>query len=106
MPYRVEYHHKAFVQLEEITRGDKKSALTIADAIDELANNPRPKGVENISHVLFRIRTRDYRVIYGIEDRKHLVGVLKIERRNENTYKNLGNLSKRFKRMINDLENK
>ena len=105
MPYRVEYHQKAVDQLEEIKRGDNISASAIADAIDELAKNPRPKGVENISHVLFRIRTRDFRVIYGIEDREHLVGVLKIERRNENTYKNLGNLSERFKRMINDINN-
>jgi mRNA interferase RelE/StbE len=96
---RVEYHRKAFRELESIARGDRVSAKAIADMIDKLADEPRPHGCETLDDTILRIRVRDYRVIYGLNEKEKLVAILKIVRRSETTYRGLEKLVRRFKRM-------
>ncbi|MEK7790220.1 MAG: type II toxin-antitoxin system RelE/ParE family toxin [Deltaproteobacteria bacterium] len=53
--------------------------------IDDLAQNPRPHGVEKLSgeENLYRVRIGDYRVIYQILDKILLVLIVKIGHRRE-----------------------
>ena len=99
MRMRVEYHRKAFRQLETIARGDRISARAIADAIDKLENEPHPHGCETLEEEILRIRVRDYRVIYGVDEKEERIVILKISRRSEATYRGLEKLVKRFKQM-------
>ena len=99
MRMRVEYHRKAFRQLEDIARGDRISDRAIADAIDKLEDEPRPHDSETLEDEILRIRVRDYRVIYGLDEKEKRVVILKIERRSEATYRGLEKRVKRYKQM-------
>ena len=56
----------------------------IARAIDTLADNPRPHGIEKLQGVdLWRLRIGDYRVIYAIDDEEMLITVVRIGHRRE-----------------------
>ena len=52
----------------------------VAAAIVTLASNPRPHGCVKLSGVdnLWRVRVRDYRVVYTIADDRLVVTVVKI----------------------------
>jgi mRNA interferase RelE/StbE len=61
----------------------------INDAIDALADNPRPQGYRKLKdRDAYRIRVGDYRIIYEIEDKKVTVLVIRIKHRRE-VYRNL-----------------
>ena len=96
MATRVEYHRKAFRQLETIARGDRISARAIADAIDKLEDEPRPHGCETLEDKILRIRMRDYRVIYGLDEKEKRIVILKIARHSEATYRGLEKLVKKI----------
>jgi mRNA interferase RelE/StbE len=56
----------------------------INDAIDALAGNPRPAGYKKLkSRNAYRIRVRDYRIIYEIYDKQVMVLVIRIRHRRE-----------------------
>lgn len=57
----------------------------VAAVIDDLASDPRPRGVSKLAGEtdLFRIRAGDYRVIYQIQDRELLVLVVRIGHRRD-----------------------
>jgi len=64
----------------------KKIRQDIADAIEELEENPRPHGYEKLKAKktpTYRIRVGSYRVIYEINDRVLTVIVLQIGDRKE-----------------------
>jgi len=53
-----------------------------------LGIEPRPPGVVKLAGSdLWRVRVGDLRVVYLIDDAEHLVGVLKVARRSESTYR-------------------
>lgn len=81
--YRVSYHPDAKREMRKIAKGDKKRAELIADAIDELANEPRPNDCTHLSGNRYRIRKGGYRVLYLVKDDVLLVMVLVIDRRGE-----------------------
>lgn len=67
---------KAIIQLPE----DVYERLS--DAIDELANDPRPPGCKKLSgRDGYRIRVGDYRAIYRVDDRARRVEVLRVAHR-------------------------
>lgn len=79
--YRIELRRKAQRALDKL-RGDDFDAI-IAD-IRQLAETPRPRGVEKIKKAgLWRIRQGDYRIIYSIDDNEKLVIILRIGHRRE-----------------------
>jgi mRNA-degrading endonuclease RelE of RelBE toxin-antitoxin system len=49
---------------------------------------PRPHGVKKLDGPLHRIRMSNWRILYGIDDRRKVVTVLRVLRRSERTYKN------------------
>lgn len=62
----------------------------VAASISGLEENPRPHGVKKLADSsLWRIRKGRYRVIYAIDDGKRLVTIVRVTKRDENTYKGL-----------------
>ncbi len=57
----------------------------IVAIIDALSQEPRPRGVKKLkgSSNLWRIRVGDYRIIYRIDDREHLVDISHIRNRKD-----------------------
>ncbi len=67
----------------------------IKEKILSLAGNPRPYGepkikppVEVYSYVAqYRLRIGNYRVLYDVDDKKRIVWILALRKRNERTYR-------------------
>lgn len=79
--YRIEFRRNAIKELRRLSRQDQRR---IADAIDQLAKNPRPPGSTHLrNRDGWRIRVGTYRVLYIIEDERLLVLVIKIGHRRE-----------------------
>ena len=79
--YRIELKRKAQSALDRLPKGDFNAVL---GAVKDLANTPRPKGVEKIKSTgLWRIRQGDYRIVYSIDDGQRTVTVLRIGHRRE-----------------------
>jgi mRNA interferase RelE/StbE len=56
----------------------------IEGAIDELADDPRPRGVEKLEGLgTYRIRVGDYRVVFAVDDGERIVTIAKIAHRRE-----------------------
>ena len=61
-----------------------KVTIQIGNAIDKLADNPRPTGCKKLKgekEYMWRIRVGDYRVLYTIEEKISVVDVRKIGHR-------------------------
>jgi mRNA-degrading endonuclease RelE of RelBE toxin-antitoxin system len=55
-----------------------------------LGKEPRPSKVKKLAESgLWRIRIRQYRIVYVIDDEARLVTIVRISRRREDTYKSL-----------------
>ncbi|MCX5793214.1 MAG: type II toxin-antitoxin system RelE/ParE family toxin [Elusimicrobia bacterium] len=82
---------------KELSRLERPAQLRIKEAIDSLADNPRPQGKKikalrppvHISFFVaqYRIRVGDYRILYDIDDSACRVILLAIRRRSEKTYR-------------------
>ena len=98
MPYEVvfpsERVERAFQKsLEQVSAGYREAIVT---AIRSLAVNPRPQGKRTkkltseliVSHFTaeYRLRIVPYRVLYDIDDQRKKVVILKLAKRNEQTY--------------------
>jgi mRNA interferase RelE/StbE len=81
--FRVVIKASAAKELEAVD--GKRNRQRLVAAIDSLADNPRPAGVEKLSgsRDRFRVRVGDYRVIYAIEDTVLVVYVVKVGHRRE-----------------------
>jgi mRNA interferase RelE/StbE len=57
----------------------------IAHALDALPADPRPRGCKKLRRAtdLWRVRVGDYRIIYHIDDRAHLIEVRAIRDRKD-----------------------
>lgn len=80
--YRVLYTKSAAKKLRKLER---RYRAAIISAIEELAWDPRPNGVEKLrgGEKEYRIRVGSYRVIYEISDNELIVLVLKVGHRRE-----------------------
>jgi mRNA interferase RelE/StbE len=83
--YRIDIKKSA---LKFLRRLDSQTANKIKNAIDKLADDPRPFGYKKLvdEEGLYRIRVGNYRIIYEIHDRVLLIVVLRLARRREDTY--------------------
>lgn len=87
MDYRVEIIHTAQKQVLALPG---EAQIEIAPAIDSLTKDPRPQGCKKLRGTdLWRLRIGQYRAIYSIDDKAHLVTVLKVAIRREDTYQGL-----------------
>ena len=65
-------------------------ARAIAERLRSLAQEPRPRDVRKLSGMeLWRVRVRDFRVVYRVDDKERVVYVERVARRSEDTYKGL-----------------
>jgi len=80
--YQVEIVGAAKRQLRKLSKENQRRVL---DAIEKLAQNPRPRGYKQLQgeENLFRVRAGDYRVIYEIRDAILFVYVLTVAHRRE-----------------------
>jgi mRNA interferase RelE/StbE len=85
--YAVELADSARRDLKKLSRQAKDEILA---AIDELAEEPRPRGCKKVKGVdAYRIRVGSYRVIYRIFDVQLLVIVVRMGHRRE-VYRGFG----------------
>ena len=84
MTYTLYLHRAAQKELDRLSNVDFQR---LDAAILGLCSNPRPFGVQKLKEQLHRIRVGQWRIIYAIFDEKHEVAILRIARRDEQTYK-------------------
>ena len=66
----------------------------IMEGIEGLADNPRPAGDPKIKPPLivyqyaaqYRLKIRNYRVLYDVDDKQRIVWIFDVRKRNERTY--------------------
>jgi mRNA interferase RelE/StbE len=82
MAFQIELAPAAYRVLKKLT-GD--TAQRLADAINELADDPRPAGMKKLAGEinLYRIRVGDYRIIYQIENKQLVVLIVAIGHRRD-----------------------
>jgi mRNA interferase RelE/StbE len=80
--YRTEFLSSAAKEFRNL---EDKIKRRVVVAIDELIDNPRPKGVRKLrGHKnLYRIRVGSYRVVYKLDDAARLIRVTRIRHRDE-----------------------
>jgi mRNA interferase RelE/StbE len=64
----------------------------IAQAVQALAEDPRPPGARQLEADVYRLRVGDYRVIYKVLDAEGVVLIGRVARRAESTYRGLRRL--------------
>jgi len=77
--------HVAPAAAKALRRMDRDAIRKIGDAIDGLADNPRPLGVKKLQgdSQLWRIRVGDYRILYEIHDKRLIVLVVHLGHRRD-----------------------
>lgn len=71
----------------QLDKVDDEIYPRVTEAIESLADNPRPFGVKKLAGRVHRIRVGSYRIIYSIYDREKVVVIDKVDRRKERTYR-------------------
>ena len=85
--YRVTLRRAAQKQLDKILGQPHETISTILHSLEA---EPRPPNVGKLQgSTLWKIRVGEYRIIFAVDDNKKDVIVVKICKRNENTYRNL-----------------
>lgn len=81
MAYRLEFTPGADRQFRKLPQ---QVQARLRPHIDNLAQNPRPTGVEKLTgQDAYRLRVGDYRILYEIQDKVLLVLVVKIGHRRD-----------------------
>ena len=79
--YQVEVRRRVQRSLDKLPKTDFQG---VVQAIKDLAQTPRPRGIEKVKTTgLWRIRQGDYRIIYAIDDNEHLVTIVRVGHRRE-----------------------
>jgi mRNA interferase RelE/StbE len=75
--YRIIFKPSAMKSLGKLP---KKARAAMATTIEALATNPRPPGYIKLAGLndLYRVRSGNYRAIYGIEEDRLVVYIFKI----------------------------
>lgn len=86
MSYSIEFSPGAARDFKKLAKTNRAMASKIKDAIAELADEPRPRGIETLSGTnpaLHRIRVGDFRVIFEVKEEQLLVWVVRLGDRKE-----------------------
>lgn len=80
--YRLRIKPSAVKEIEAVP--SKKDRKRIVREIEQLADDPRPRGCRKLSgHDRFRIRLGCYRIVYGILEDELIVHVVKVGHRKD-----------------------
>ncbi|WP_040525444.1 type II toxin-antitoxin system RelE family toxin [Gordonia effusa] len=80
--YTVNITSTARKELAKIVRANAQLGKQLGSAIDALADNPRPHGCKKLQSVEgYRIRVREYRVLYTVSDAAITVQVFRVSKR-------------------------
>ncbi|MBN2298349.1 MAG: type II toxin-antitoxin system RelE/ParE family toxin [Deltaproteobacteria bacterium] len=82
MPYIVKFTQHAARSFRKLPR-DVQTRLS--QSIESLKNNPRPPGFEKLKGEddVYRIRVRDYRILYEVRDKELVVCIIEAGHRRE-----------------------
>ena len=85
MAYQILIEKPALKQLSKL---EKRIREDIIAAIDALADNPRPLGYKKLVEEggTYRIKVKNYRILYDVIDKVLTVTVITTAKRNERTY--------------------
>ena len=73
-----------------ILRLNESDYGAIVERLRSLVEEPRPPSVRKLVNTsLWRLRVRDFRIVYSVDDKQRVVRILRIARRSEDTYKRL-----------------
>ncbi|MDD5530414.1 MAG: type II toxin-antitoxin system RelE/ParE family toxin [bacterium] len=79
--YKVIIDRRVSKEMESLPN---KVVRQVIDTIKALGFNPRPQGSKKlIGEIGWRIRIRDYRILYTIEENQNLVTIYKVKHRKE-----------------------
>jgi mRNA interferase RelE/StbE len=79
--YRVDLRRQAQRALDKLPKPDFQAVVS---AIKDLAQTPRPRGIEKVKSTgLWRIRQGDYRIVYAIDDKEQLITIVRVGHRRE-----------------------
>ena len=78
--YSITFARSARKELEAL---DTRILRRVFPRIEALAKEPRPQGCRKlrVGENLWRIRVGDYRVVYSIDDHKHIVDIVTVRHR-------------------------
>jgi mRNA interferase RelE/StbE len=76
--YTIQFQKKASKQLENLAR--QPIYLRLRDVIDELEDNPRPRGCKKMKghDEQYRIRVGEFRIIYDVDDSVRIIDIIKL----------------------------
>ena len=95
MSYEVIFDPGALREFDKLPKGQQER---VAKLIDDLAENPRPIGAEKMTDVeAYKVRLRDFRIVYLVKDEALIVLVVKIGNRRD-VYKDIGMIRKQLKK--------
>ncbi len=87
MRYRVILRPNVRKALNRLAEHDYRPILL---RLRSLADEQRPPDVRKLAGTqLWRLRVRDFRIVYSVDDKEKGVNILRIARRSEDTYKGL-----------------
>ena len=73
------------LSVEKDLRSIPKTELRkILERIESLAANPRPRGCEKLTgQNKYRVRQRNYRILYTVDDKKNIIRVIHVGHRKD-----------------------
>ena len=85
--YKILYSKKSVKFLKRIPKEDSER---ITKKIELLGENPFPPETKKVQGLndIFRLRVGDYRILYNIDKKEKILGIIKIDKRSR-VYKNL-----------------
>lgn len=80
--YSIQWKNSAKKELLKI---NKSNIPLILAAVEELRSNPFPKNCQKLSHsdFLYRIRIRNYRIIYSIYEESLIIEIIRVSHRKD-----------------------
>jgi mRNA interferase RelE/StbE len=78
----------------ELRKLDRQVQKRVFGALTNLADEPRPRGVEKLKEnpKFYRIHVGDYRIIYSIDDKKSIV-IVCLARNRKDAYRDIAKLN-------------
>ena len=61
----------------------QEAKRAVSRAIDKLAREGRGAGVKKLGRAGWRLRVRDYRILFAVDDEKHIITIYRIRHRRE-----------------------